>query len=98
MTEQLSIGFVGLGNMGLPMSRRLLEAGHEVLGFDVAEAARTAFADAGGTPVAELAGVAAADVLILMLPNSDVVEAVLADPGLSAALRRDHVVVDMSSS
>ena len=98
MTASRRIGFVGLGNMGLPMSRRLVEAGHEVLGYDVAETARVALEAAGGTAVAELAGVAAADVLILMLPNSDVVEAVLGDPGLSGALRAEHVVVDMSSS
>lgn len=98
MTGSRSVGFVGLGNMGLPMSRRLVEAGNTVLGYDVAEPARAALAEAGGTPVSELAEVAAADVLILMLPNSAVVEAVLGDPGLSAALRAGHVVVDMSSS
>ena len=31
------IGFIGLGNMGLPMARNLIKAGHQVTGFDVAK-------------------------------------------------------------
>ena len=31
------IGFIGLGNMGLPMARNLIKAGHQVSGFDVAK-------------------------------------------------------------
>ena len=31
------IGFIGLGNMGLPMAQNLVKAGHEVSGFDVSE-------------------------------------------------------------
>ena len=33
------IGFIGLGNMGLPMAQNLLKAGHTVQGFDVSSAA-----------------------------------------------------------
>lgn len=98
MSEHLRVGFVGLGNMGLPMATRLVEAGHEVLGYDVAESAREALARAGGTAVDDLGGVAAADVLVLMLPDSKVVESVLAEPALRAALRPGLAVVDMSSS
>ena len=32
----MKIGFIGLGNMGAPMARNLIKAGHELLGFDVA--------------------------------------------------------------
>ena len=42
-----SIGFVGLGNMGMPMVTRLLAAGYEVTGFDVAEEPRAALAGLG---------------------------------------------------
>ena len=31
------IGFIGLGNMGLPMAQNLIKAGHAVSGFDVSE-------------------------------------------------------------
>ncbi len=39
-----NIGFIGLGNMGLPMARNLLGAGHEVTGFDLSEDACAALA------------------------------------------------------
>lgn len=98
MNDLLRVGFIGLGNMGLPMSGRLVDAGYQVLGYDVADTARAALAEQGGTAVDDLAGVAAADVLVLMLPDSKVVESVLAEPSLRAALRPGLVVVDMSSS
>lgn len=85
-----TVGFVGLGNMGLPMAEHLVDEGYEVLGYDVAPEARARFASA----VDDLAAVAAAPVVVLMLPNSDVVELVLRD----VALADGTVVVDMSSS
>jgi 3-hydroxyisobutyrate dehydrogenase len=100
------IGFVGLGNMGLPMSRRLVAAGHQVRGFDVSPAAMGAFAapleDAGGAGTAlgvesPAAAGDGADAVILMLPDSDAVEAVLLG-GLLASLPAGATVIDMSSS
>ncbi|WP_262103871.1 NAD(P)-dependent oxidoreductase [Arthrobacter sp. Marseille-P9274] len=93
------IGFIGLGNMGTPMSGRLVEAGFSVTGTDLAEENRDRLARAGGTAVETAAQVAAAsDVLILMLPNSAIVESVLLDDGVAAALPASAVIVDMSSS
>jgi 3-hydroxyisobutyrate dehydrogenase len=99
------VGFIGLGNMGLPMAGRLVEAGYQVRGFDVSESARIAFDERGGTAAASAAAAAAdAGVVILMLPDSNVVEAVAKDPafvaavGSSAAGAGSPVVVDMSSS
>jgi len=99
-------GFVGLGNMGIPMARRLVLAGYQVRGFDTSPAAMGDFAaidpSAGGggvTAVTELASVGdGADAVILMLPDSDVVEHVLLTAGLLAALRPGSTVIDMSSS
>ncbi|GAA2000558.1 NAD(P)-dependent oxidoreductase [Microbacterium ulmi] len=97
MTE--TIAFVGLGNMGVPMSRRLVEAGYRVLGADPSAAAQASAAAFGVTIVKDAAAAAAAsDVLILMLPNSDVVETVLLDDRVAAALRPGARVIDMSSS
>lgn len=49
--DTLRIGFIGLGNMGLPMARRLLEkSGCPVYGFDIVSAALEKLAAAGGTP------------------------------------------------
>ena len=79
------------------MTTRLVAAGYEVHGFDVAEAARARFAEVGGVP-AETATLAVdgADVIITMLPNSDIVESVVADvlPGVTPGA----LFVDMSSS
>jgi 3-hydroxyisobutyrate dehydrogenase len=89
------LGFVGLGNMGTPMVRRLVEAGYTVRGFDTDPAARERIA----TPVDELTAVAeGADAILLMLPSSDVVEHVLYKGGLLEAARPGTVLVDMGSS
>lgn len=95
---QVSLAIIGLGNMGLPMAQRLISAGFAVSGYDVDDAIRGRAADAG-VVAGSSAGEAArgADGVILMLPNSDVVEAVLSDPDLRSALRHT-TVIDMSSS
>jgi 3-hydroxyisobutyrate dehydrogenase len=103
------IGFVGLGRMGLPMACRLVDAGYEVRGFDVAESARAAFRHAvcrrpadGATPsgIADTLAEAAdgADAVVLRLPDPDVIQTVTVDDGLLSAMRPDALLIDMSSS
>jgi len=101
MTEArpTTVGFVGLGNMGFPMVTNLVEAGFTVRGFDVAAAAVekiTTVGAAGSATAAESA--AGADVLILMLPNSRIVQSVVDELLAASALSESTVVVDMSSS
>ncbi|AGZ41413.1 NAD(P)-dependent oxidoreductase [Actinoplanes friuliensis] len=92
-----TIAFIGLGNMGGPMSALLVAAGYRVQGFDPAAPARQALADAGGTAVATLSdAVQGASVIVLMLPNSDIVAATVHDPGFEAP--PGTTVIDMSSS
>lgn len=64
-----SIGFIGLGNMGGPMARNLLKAGHSLKAFDISSAAVEAVAKEGAT-VAESPAAAATDVeaVVTMLP------------------------------
>jgi len=91
------IAFIGLGNMGSPMTSRLVAAGYSVVGFDVAEAARARFAETGGVPAeTAVAAVDGADVIILMLPNSAIVESVVAD--VLPHVKPGALFVDMSSS
>jgi 3-hydroxyisobutyrate dehydrogenase len=94
------IAFLGLGKMGLPMARRLHEAGAPVVGFDPVEPTRLAFAAAGGA-VASTAreAVSGADVLITMLPNGKGVRAALlrGEP-LVVHCAANAIVIDMSSS
>ncbi|GAC46706.1 NAD(P)-binding domain-containing protein [Gordonia aichiensis] len=99
-TEVLpDIALIGLGNMGSPMAARLIGAGYRVTGFDLDPAARDRLTANGGTGVVTAVEAArAASVVILMLPNSTVVEAVVRDLLDAAALAPGSVVVDMSSS
>jgi 3-hydroxyisobutyrate dehydrogenase len=68
------IGFIGLGNMGLPMATNLLKAGHRLAAFDVVPAAQEA-AQAAGLRVVERASdaVAEAEIVLTMLPNGQLV-------------------------
>lgn len=98
------VGFVGLGNMGIPMTRRLIGAGYDVRGFDTSADARAKFAALGAegpgsaTPVTEAGAVDdGADAVILMLPDSDIVERVVLG-GLLASLAPGTTIIDMSSS
>ena len=95
------VGFVGLGNMGIPMTRRLAAAGYQVRGFDTSAEARASFAAIGGevTVADALTSVGdGASAVILMLPDSDVVEHVLLTAGLLGRLAPGTTVIDMSSS
>jgi 3-hydroxyisobutyrate dehydrogenase len=94
------IGFVGLGNMGEPMTRRLAAAGHVVLGYDLAQAARDRLAGVAGVTVTEAVTDVAdgADIVILMLPDSAAVEQVLLGDGLLGRITPPTLIADMSSS
>jgi len=95
-----AIGFVGLGNMGQPMSARLGAAGFRVSAFDIdARAREKAAENAGVEAVSPVAAVAArAGTVILILPNSEVVQQVVLDQGLLEAMDPGSLLIDMSSS
>jgi 3-hydroxyisobutyrate dehydrogenase len=91
------IGIVGVGNMGGRISRRLLDAGRSLTGYDVDPGKL----EAAGVPAAPslAALVAGSDLLFLSLPDSSVVEAVVAgDGGVLASCRAGQVVVDLSTA
>jgi 3-hydroxyisobutyrate dehydrogenase len=91
-----SIAFLGLGNMGGPMSANLLGAGHTVRGFDPVPTA-AATAAAGGVEVFDSAAdaVAEADVVITMLPNGDIVKRCYAE--VLPAARAGALFIDSST-
>ncbi len=93
----MKIGFVGLGIMGRPMALNLKKAGHELL---VPE--RASLADdvrAAATVLSDPRAVAAgAEVVILMLPDTPDVEAVLfGEAGVAGSLSKGALLIDMSS-
>ena len=61
----MKIGFIGLGNMGMPMARNLSKAGHEVVGFDLVERQSKLFSISNQI----LDTVLDQDVVITMLPD-----------------------------
>ncbi len=96
--NETTYGFIGLGNMGAPLSARLLRAGHRLHVADSNPAARQR-AQAGGAVAHDSARAVgeAADVVFLSLPDGKAVEQVLAgDLGLALA-GRVRCVVDLST-
>ena len=93
------IGFIGLGNMGLPMAQSLLKAGHQVEGVDVSAAAVDKLKAAGGVGV-ETAKTAAAraDVVITMLPSGkEVREVYLGSSGIIENANAGTLLIDCST-
>jgi 3-hydroxyisobutyrate dehydrogenase len=90
------VGFVGLGHMGVPMTRRLVAAGHEVRGYDTSAEARERVGEAAVESLADAA--AGAEVVVLMLAASSVVRRVVLDDGLLGSVEPGGMVVDMGSS
>jgi 2-hydroxy-3-oxopropionate reductase len=94
-----TIGFIGLGVMGAPMARNLLEAGHEVVAWNRSPEPLAALVEAGAREAESAAAAASeADLVISILKDDPVVRAVLGGPdGAIAAARPGAVVVDMST-
>ena len=93
------IGFIGLGNMGLPMAHNLIKAGHQVEGVDVGYAATDRLRAVGGA-VAETPKIAAAraDVVITMLPAGPHVSAVYLGPnGVIESANAGTLLIDCST-
>lgn len=93
----MKVGFIGLGDMGGPMARHLLEAGEDVTGYDLVAERVRAVARAGATP-ADGPGDAVrnAAVVFLSLPGPDAVEAVVDE--IEDALEPGTVLVDTTTS
>lgn len=92
------IGFIGVGNMGGPMSRNLVRVGHELKVYDLSEDA-VHFAVQVGARRAESAADAArdVDVVITMLPVGANVKAVFVDAGVLEAAAAGTVLIDSST-
>jgi 3-hydroxyisobutyrate dehydrogenase len=96
----MRVGFIGLGRMGAPMARNVLEAGHMVGVHDVRRESAAELEAVGARWVGSAADLAAgAEVLVTMLPGPPQVEAVmLGEGGAFAAMAPGSVWVDMSTS
>ena len=97
MAEQ--IGFVGLGIMGKPMARNLMQAGYALTVYDIVGEPVEELATEGAKPAASSAEVAATtDKIITMLPDSaDSERAILGPNGVLEGAKPGSIVIDMSS-
>ena len=95
----MKVGFVGLGRMGQGMAGRILEAGHELVVFDVVAAAAEAMASRGATAAASAAELARErDVVVSMLVHDDAIKSVALGPdGLCAALPKGAIHLIMGT-
>ena len=91
------IGFIGLGNMGLPMAENLINAAHDVIGFDLVEECMSSLVDAGGRSGKQLGDcVLDVNVVITMLPEGKHVDAVY-NNGILGAAAKDTLLIDCST-
>ena len=91
------IGFVGLGNMGGRIARRLVDAGYNVLGLDSVPGRAEACGAVAARSLAEVAK--ATDIVLMSLPDSHVVEAVVeGKDGLLLNARAGQVFIDLSTA
>ena len=95
----MKVGFIGLGIMGKPMSKNLIQAGYDLVVFNRSKAAQEEVAACGATSAESIASLASqCDVIITMLPNSpNGREVALAEDGIISAAKPGTVVIDMSS-
>lgn len=95
----MTVGFIGLGNMGRPMASNLRRNGFDLVVHDINAAPMRALEALGArmsTTVRDVAAVS--DVVFTMLPDSAAVETVIAGPaGVLAAGARGQTIVDMST-
>lgn len=89
-----TVGFIGLGAMGLPMARNLVTRGFQVRGFDMRREATDALVEAGGAAAASSSDAAkGADRLVLMVVNAAQAEQVLFADGALEALPHGGIVI-----
>jgi 3-hydroxyisobutyrate dehydrogenase len=93
------IGFIGLGNMGLPMAQNLLKAGHQIEGVDFNPAALEKLKASGGVSVeTHKIAAARADVVITMLPSGkEVREVYLGAAGIVENANPGTLLIDCST-
>jgi 3-hydroxyisobutyrate dehydrogenase-like beta-hydroxyacid dehydrogenase len=84
MTDDVKLGYIGLGNMGAPMAKRLVDWPGGVTVYDVRAEAMAPLAEAGATPADGVADVAAADIISVTVLNDAQVREVVGELAANA--------------
>ena len=98
--EDIKIGFIGLGNMGMPMAENLLKAGYSVHVYGRNPDTLKLICDLGAVKCDTPKVVGEnSNIVITSLPNSNIIEEVaLGTSGLIEGMRAGSLLIDMSSS
>jgi 3-hydroxyisobutyrate dehydrogenase-like beta-hydroxyacid dehydrogenase len=97
--QGMDIGFIGLGQMGFPMARRLIEAGHTLTVYDIRKDAVDRLVALGAQAAGSMREVAdRVETILLSLPTPDIVEAVTVGKGGLIEGNRLRRVVDLSTT
>lgn len=99
LNDKPTIAFIGLGVMGAPMAKNLVDAGYDVVAHSRTASKVDTFEAKGGRAARSAAEAAShADIVVTMLPDSPDVEAVLRGPGgVFEGGREGQLIVDMST-
>jgi 2-hydroxy-3-oxopropionate reductase len=97
--ETETIGFIGLGIMGKPMAKNVMDEGYPVVAHNRSREPVDELAEAGATPATSPAEVASeSDVIVTVLPDTDAVETVvLGEDGVLEGIGEGDVLIDMST-
>jgi 3-hydroxyisobutyrate dehydrogenase-like beta-hydroxyacid dehydrogenase len=79
MSSDLKLGYIGLGNMGAPMAKRLVDWPGGLIVFDVRVESMTPLAEVGATLADDVAGVSVADIISVTVLNDEQVREVVAE-------------------
>jgi 2-hydroxy-3-oxopropionate reductase len=95
----LSVGFIGLGTMGMPMARNIIKAGFPLTAYNRTQSKAQALAEVGARVAASAKQLAAAsDVIVTIVSDTPDVESVLLGPqGAIEGIRSGSTVIDMST-
>ena len=94
----MRVGFIGLGNMGLPIARNLIKAGHELTVYNRTRSKAEALASAGAKVANSLAEASTAEVVMTMLADDQAVEqTTFGDGGILNTLAGGGVHVSFST-
>src|SRR6267143_2110987 len=97
--ENTRLGFIGIGNMGSRITKRLLEHGYQLMAYNRSRENAEALVKYGARVADSIAALASeADVVLSSLTNDDAVKSVYADPeGVLAHVRRGSAIIEMST-
>lgn len=95
--KQYTLGFIGIGLMGKPMTLRLLDAGFTVNVWNRSSGKLRPATDAGAIAFSSISDlIAASDIIILCLANTEVVESIVQSDIIPSGLH-DKLIIDLSS-